>query len=82
MESQIHKDTVVISISDNGAGISDENIGKIFNLYYTTKQTGSGLGLSIVNQIIAEHNGIISVDSKPGEGTNIILKIPLSKNGT
>jgi PAS domain S-box-containing protein len=82
MESQIHKGTIVISISDNGAGISDENIGKIFNLYYTTKQTGSGLGLSIVNQIIAEHNGNISVDSKPGEGTNIILKIPLSKNGT
>ena len=82
MESQIQNGTLVISIIDNGAGISDENIGKIFNLYYTTKQTGSGLGLSIVNQIIAEHNGNISVDSKPGKGTNIILKIPLSKNET
>jgi signal transduction histidine kinase len=82
MESQIHNGTLVIRIIDNGAGISDDNIGKIFNLYYTTKQTGSGLGLSIVNQIIAEHDGNISVNSKPGKGTNIILKLPLSKNRT
>jgi two-component system, NtrC family, sensor histidine kinase HydH len=80
MKSQIDNRTLVISIIDNGAGISDENIGKIFNLYYTTKQAGSGLGLSIVNQIIAEHNGNISVESKPGEGTNITIKIPLSDN--
>jgi two-component system, NtrC family, sensor histidine kinase HydH len=82
IESHKQNGTLMICIADNGAGISKENIGKIFNLYYTTKQTGSGLGLSIVNQIIAEHNGNISVDSKPGEGTKIILKIPLSKNGT
>jgi two-component system, NtrC family, sensor histidine kinase HydH len=82
MESQIYNSALVINITDNGSGISDKNIGKIFNLYYTTKQTGSGLGLSIVNQIIAEHRGNISVDSKPGEGTNIIIKLPLSKNGT
>lgn len=69
-----------ICISDNGAGINKDDINKIFNLYYTTKQSGSGLGLSIVNQIITEHNGTLAVESKKGEGTHFTVKIPLAEN--
>lgn len=65
-----------IVLEDNGKGMSEETLSKIFNLYFTTKSTGSGIGLSIVQRIISDHNGIISVESKPGKGTKFILKIP------
>jgi PAS domain S-box-containing protein len=53
----------------------EENIGKIFNLYFTTKADGSGIGLGIIQRIINEHGGIISVDSKIGEGTKFTIKL-------
>lgn len=79
MTSSISENDLVISIKDNGIGIPEENKDKIFNIYYTTKQTGSGLGLSIVNQIVANHNGTISVKSSAGNGTDFIIKIPLAQ---
>ena len=63
-------------ISDNGAGISGENLNKIFNLYFTTKSKGTGLGLSIVQQIISQHGGKIFVESKDGSGTKFIIELP------
>ena len=81
IESYAQNGNAIICITDNGTGILEENIRKIFNLYYSTKETGSGLGLSIVNQIVAEHDGNISVDSLPGKGTNITLKFPLISTG-
>ena len=77
VESRKENSNLIISVTDNGPGIAEDRLGKIFNLYYTTKQTGSGLGLSIVNQIIAEHNGTITVESRPGEKTDFIIKIPI-----
>ncbi|KPL14746.1 MAG: hypothetical protein AMS23_00250 [Bacteroides sp. SM1_62] len=69
-----------IVFSDNGPGI-DENIrSKIFNLYYTTKPKGTGIGLSIVQRIIYEHEGIISVESTAGKGTRFIIRLPISIN--
>ncbi len=68
-------DIVHITIEDNGKGISKEDIDKIFNLYFTTKAEGTGIGLAIVQRIINEHNGIITVASKPGEGTKFTIKI-------
>jgi PAS domain S-box-containing protein len=65
-----------IVFNDNGKGIAKEDKDKIFHLYFTTKRKGSGIGLSIVQKIIAEHNGIISVDSEPNKGTSIIISIP------
>jgi len=65
-----------IIFNDNGKGIAKEDKDKIFHLYFTTKRKGSGIGLSIVQKIIAEHNGIISVDSEPNKGTSIIISIP------
>jgi two-component system, NtrC family, sensor histidine kinase HydH len=66
-----------IIVSDNGCGIDKENLSKIFNLYFTTKPAGTGLGLSLVQQIISQHNGTIKIDSVPGKGTKFIITIPL-----
>ena len=67
---------VVISIADNGPGISDAVQEKIFNPFYTTKAKGTGLGLSIVERIINDHNGRIDVHSDPGVETVFRLILP------
>ncbi|MFZ9936277.1 MAG: two-component system sensor histidine kinase NtrB [Luteolibacter sp.] len=66
----------VISIEDNGAGISPEHMGAIFEPYRTSKSSGSGLGLLIVRRIIREHGGEISLESEEGEGTRVIIHLP------
>ncbi|HSP44315.1 MAG TPA: ATP-binding protein, partial [Luteolibacter sp.] len=66
----------VISIEDNGVGISPEHMGAIFEPYRTTKSSGSGLGLLIVRRIIREHGGEISLESEEGEGTRVIIHLP------
>ncbi len=67
-------------ISDNGCGISQENLQQIFNPFFTTKSFGTGLGLSIVYQIIQENNGIIYFESEPDRGTNCYLLLPAYKH--
>ncbi len=66
-------DYVQIEVSDHGAGIMPEDLSRIFDPYYTTKRTGSGLGLAVVYSIIRNHDGHISVDSRPGEGTRFTI---------
>jgi len=68
---------VVLDVQDTGFGISEENIGKIFEPYFTTKQFGSGLGLTVVYKIIKEHGGEIFLESKEGKGTTFTIKIPV-----
>ncbi len=70
------KENIAIEVSDTGQGIPDDKLDKIFNLYYTTKPNGTGMGLSIVQQIISQHNGKLKVESKVGSGTKFILEIP------
>jgi signal transduction histidine kinase len=69
-------ENVIIEIADTGSGISEENLSKIFEPYFSTKETGTGLGLAIVQKIIEAHNGSIDVDSKEGEGTKFTVKLP------
>jgi PAS domain S-box-containing protein len=66
-----------ISVCDTGVGISEENLKKIFEPYFTTRETGSGLGLTLVFKIIREHQGEISVESREGEGTNFEISLPV-----
>lgn len=68
---------VQIVIKDNGVGISNEKLDRIFNPFYTTKKDGIGLGLSIVYKLIKQHEGQISVKSTLGIGTEFIVTIPL-----
>lgn len=66
----------VISIEDNGIGISPEHMGAIFEPYRTTKSSGSGLGLLIVRRIIREHGGEIAIESQEGLGTRVVIHLP------
>lgn len=67
---------VKIEISDTGNGISPENLEKIFEPYFSTKETGTGLGLAITHKIIDVHNGEIAVESESGKGTIFTVKLP------
>jgi two-component system cell cycle sensor histidine kinase/response regulator CckA len=69
---------VKISIEDNGVGISKDNISKIFDPYFTTKQKGKGIGLAVAYSIAKKHNGYITVVSTLGVGTTFILYFPAS----
>ncbi|HJO92619.1 MAG TPA: PAS domain-containing protein, partial [Victivallales bacterium] len=70
---------IVLCIKDNGCGISDENLRKIFTPFYTSKKVGegSGLGLSVVHSIVTSHKGKITVDSKIGVGTAVNIYFPI-----
>jgi two-component system, NtrC family, sensor kinase len=72
----------VITIEDTGVGIPKEELDRIFDPFYTTKEVGvgTGLGLSIVYGIIEKHHGRISVESKQGEGTRFIIRMPYNPN--
>lgn len=61
---------------DTGHGISEENQKKLFSLFFTTKQNGTGIGLSMSNKIIKDHNGSILIDSEEGEGTTVTIFLP------
>jgi two-component system sensor histidine kinase HydH len=65
-----------IEIEDTGIGISKENMKKIFNPFFTTKDKGTGLGLPIVRKIIEGHQGTIDVESQEGSGTKVIIRLP------
>ncbi|MFC2097673.1 PAS domain-containing sensor histidine kinase [Bacteroidota bacterium] len=67
-------DNTNIEISDNGPGIDEDRLEKIFIPFFTTKQNGSGIGLSLSRQIMRLHGGSISVNSEPGKGSSFILK--------
>lgn len=67
---------IEIRFRDTGPGISIEQIGRIFEPYQTTKKTGTGLGLMIVQRIVRDHGGEIEVDSDPGKGTAFTLYLP------
>jgi two-component system sensor histidine kinase HydH len=71
-------DRVAISIGDKGVGIGAENLSRIFEPYFTTKRGGSGLGLAIARNIIEGLGGSIAVVSRPGEGTDITLELPVT----
>ena len=75
--SVIRDDKYVLSITDNGCGIPEDKLNKIFEPYYTTKATGTGLGLTTVYKIVKEFSGDISVKSIAGEGTSFIISIPI-----
>ncbi len=72
------KKEAIITIKDNGLGIEEKEIDKIFNMFYrvSSKIMGSGIGLFIVKEVLAKLNGVLSVESKLGEGSMFTIKIP------
>lgn len=71
------EDEVRISVEDSGVGISEEDLPKIFEPYFTTKDNGTGLGLTITFKIVREHGGEITVSSKPGLGSTFTIHLPV-----
>jgi signal transduction histidine kinase len=70
---------VQIEFTDTGSGIPEEYLEDIFNPFFTTKSTGSGLGLSISNQIIQDHKGYIDVESELGKGSSFFINLPVNQ---
>lgn len=79
ISSEIKNNTALLSISDNGCGISEKDLAKILDPFYTTKDPdkGTGLGLSIVHTIVQEHGGSIAFDSEIGKGTTVSIHLPI-----
>jgi PAS domain S-box-containing protein len=73
-------DFVVITLRDQGVGISEKFIDKIFDPYFSTKQSGSGLGLAIVHSVISKHKGQIRVESTPDAGATFTLWLPADRS--
>ncbi|HFE54112.1 MAG TPA: DUF3365 domain-containing protein [Bacteroidetes bacterium] len=71
------KKCVEIQVSDNGVGISREDLSRIFDPFFTRSPNGTGLGLTIVKRIVEQHGGKVTVKSRPGRGTTFVVEIPL-----
>ena len=67
---------VIVRFVDTGGGMSAENLSRVFEPYFTTKPTGSGLGLLIVRRIVREHGGELSIESSQGEGLTLTIRLP------
>ncbi|MCE5279859.1 MAG: ATP-binding protein [Planctomycetaceae bacterium] len=75
---EAQKNRALIEVIDTGPGIPPETMGRIFDVYYSTKKHGTGLGLPTARRIIRAHGGSIRVDSEPGKGTRFLISLPLS----
>ncbi len=67
---------LIITVTDTGCGMTTEQMQKIFNLYYTTKPEGTGIGLPIAQQVITMHQGSLHVESEPGRGSRFVIRLP------
>lgn len=78
-EFHLNRDSILFTISDNGPGMNKDVLEKAFLPLYTTRRgkQGTGLGLAISQRIISEHNGTISLDSSPGNGTRVLIRLPI-----
>ncbi|MCI6001636.1 MAG: HAMP domain-containing histidine kinase [Tenericutes bacterium] len=81
ISAYIKNNYYIITIFDNGIGMSDETIKNIKHVFYTTKKYGSGVGVPLSNEIIKAHDGILSYESKLGEYTKTTIKLPILKEG-
>lgn len=79
LSTHLRKDRVEARVWDNGGGIPQENLEKIFNPFFTTKPSdqGTGLGLALSSDIARQHGGLIRVETEPGESTTMIVELPL-----
>ena len=79
IELALKTDNLNVIISDNGAGINESDLPKIYDPYFTSKPAGTGLGLAVVQKIMEAHGGRINVESIVGQGTRVSLHFPLTK---
>lgn len=77
---EVHSETkgnrIGVTLTDNGPGMSAEDVSRVFELFFSSKRGGHGLGLSIVEQLVRENEGTIEISSTPGAGTAVLLNLP------
>ncbi len=76
VSTRIDESHYTVTFADTGGGISTDDMGRIFQPYYTTKENGTGLGLLIVRRIVRAHGGEIAIESTAGQGLNFIIRLP------
>jgi signal transduction histidine kinase len=69
--------TVMVTIEDTGAGMSEETLSRMFDLFFTTKPQGTGLGMALARSVIDLHAGALSISSAPGKGTRVTVRLPI-----
>jgi signal transduction histidine kinase len=69
-------EAVAFSVSDSGPGVAPEDLARVFEPYFTTKEGGTGLGLAIARRIAEEHGGRLDLESVPGRGATFTLRLP------
>jgi len=74
-------DVVEVAVADRGVGLAPDELKKVFDPFYSTKETGTGLGLAITNQIVEEHGGAIRAEKREGGGTRFVFTLPMSGQG-
>jgi len=79
IETTLDGDSIKVSVSDNGTGIPEGQLSKIFDTFYTTKPEGTGLGLSIARDIVERYGGKIWAEHRPGGGTILVFSLPLAR---
>jgi signal transduction histidine kinase len=79
IHTRVEDGDAVVAVADEGEGIPQDTVGRIFDPGFTTKGAGvgTGLGLSICHQIVSDHGGRIEVDSTPGQGTTFSVCLPM-----
>ena len=76
ISSSLYKNYLDILIEDNGIGMDEETLKNIKEMFYTTKQNGTGLGVALSNEIIKSHNGELLFTSEPNKGTKVTIRLP------
>jgi signal transduction histidine kinase len=69
----------LLRVTDNGKGMSEEQVKRVFEPFYTTKKEGTGLGLALVQQIVTEHGGHVECQSTRGKGSTFTIFLPLAE---
>ena len=68
-------------MEDNGEGIREEDLPRVFDPYFSTKSSGSGLGLPLSKRIVEQHHGTILIESRPGQGSVVTVSVPVESEG-
>jgi two-component system sporulation sensor kinase A len=79
LEAKQVPDQVLIRITDSGWGISEKNLDSVYDPFVTSKTKGAGLGLTMVHQIVMNHNGEIKTQSQEGKGTTVTIRLPAKR---
>jgi two-component system nitrogen regulation sensor histidine kinase NtrY len=82
VSTELERDWVRVEVADRGGGFSAEALQSVFEPYFTTREQGTGLGMSMTYRIVAEHGGVIAVENRSGGGARVVLRLPLDGPGT